>query len=103
MNQKKLETFFQTRVIKIPKNTMDTMSLRNVEVKKPTNEPVAAHIASLPFRAANHHSPKKAPKKGPQIKPRGTGTTKPTTKPIFVPHTPYFDPPNAFVPFAGIQ
>jgi len=87
----------------MPKNTIETTSFKKVEVRKPTNEPVAAHIASLPFREANHHSPIKAPKKGPQIKPNGTGTIKPTTSPILVPHTPYFEPPKALVPFAGIQ
>ena len=56
----------------MPKNTIDTTNFKKVEVRKPTNEPVAAHIASLPFLEANHHSPIKAPKKGPQINPNGT-------------------------------
>ena len=87
----------------MPKNTIDTTNFRKVDVKKPTKEPVAAHIASFPFREANHHSPIKAPKKGPQIKPKGKGTINPTTRPILVPQTPYFEPPKALVPFAGIQ
>lgn len=87
----------------MPKNTIDTTNFKKVDVRKPTKEPVAAHIASLPFRDANHHSPIKAPKKGPQINPNGTGTIKPTTRPILVPHTPYLEPPKTFVPFAGIQ
>lgn len=90
-------------MIKIPKKTIDTTDFKKVEVKKPTKEPVAAHIASFPFRAANHHSPKKAPTKGPQINPKGIGTISPTTRPILVPQTPNFEPPKALVPFAGIQ
>ena len=86
----------------MPRYTIATINLINVEVKKPKNEPKAALMAVLELLLLSS-SPTKAPKKGPMRIPPGMGAISPMIKPTVVPIIPYFDPPNFLVPIAGMK
>ena len=81
--------------------TPDTTTLMNVPARKPINEPIADFKAN-PVSFPPINSPIKAPKNGPIIIPKGGKKNIPNIKPIVLPHTPFFVPPNCFVPHNGI-
>ena len=83
-----------------------TIILPNVPAKKPSKLPIADFRAiELSFPA--YFSPKNAPIKGPNKSKKKPSPedikvkTNPTTNPIELPLTPYFEPPNFFVPNIG--
>ena len=88
--------------MKIPKYISETISFKNDDAKKPRNDPKAAFNAFSPLELFII-SPTKAPKKGPISIPNGIGDIIPIISPTDVPITPYLDPPNFFVPIAGMR
>lgn len=88
--------------MKIPKYISETISFKNDDAKKPRNDPKAAFNAFFPLELFII-SPTKAPKKGPISIPNGIGDITPIISPTVVPITPYLDPPNFFVPMAGMK
>ena len=88
--------------MKIPKYTTETINFIKEDAKKPRNDPKAALIAWL-LLLLFINSPANAPKKGPINIPNGIGDITPIMSPIVVPITPYLDPPNFFVPIAGMK
>lgn len=79
-----------------------TKNLIKVEVKNPKNDPNAARIAVFVSDLLSN-SPISAPTKGPIIIPPGMGENNPIKRPIIVPIMPDLEPPNFFVPMAGIK
>ena len=88
--------------MKIPKYINETISFKKDDAKKPRNDPKAAFNAFFPLELFII-SPTKAPKKGPISIPNGIGDITPIISPTVVPITPYLDPPNFFVPMAGMK
>ena len=64
-------------------------------------EPIADFSAFLESEESSIISPIKAPKNGPAIIPMGPKNN-PTSRPSVDPQTPFFVPPNFFVPSIGM-